>query len=208
MCLDSIPPVRLPIEKTTKRAPAGPQGVYAQSKLGGERQAAGWQRHLIVRTCGLYGKHGPKTPGGNFVDTMLRIGRERGHVRVVDDQHCAPSYVPHVAGAVLFLLAVDARGAYHVVNTGATTWHGFASEVFRLARTNLTLERITTAQCGAPSPRPAYSLLDSSKYHALGGPAMPSWQNALAEYLTSRAWLTSLPDSTDQGRRAAEVHDS
>ncbi len=49
----------------------GPQGVYAQSKLGGERQAAAWQRHLIVRTCGLYGRPGPKTPGGNFVNTML-----------------------------------------------------------------------------------------------------------------------------------------
>ncbi|HEV3024833.1 MAG TPA: dTDP-4-dehydrorhamnose reductase [Pirellulales bacterium] len=163
----------------------GPQGIYAASKLGGERKAAAWQRHLIVRTCGLYGKPGPKTPGGNFVDTMLKIGRQRGHVRVVDDQHCTPSYVPHVARAVLFLLEADARGTYHVVNMGATTWHGVAAEVFRLAGMNVTLERITTAEYGAPAPRPGYSLLDTGKYHALGGPAMPSWQEALAEYLAS-----------------------
>jgi dTDP-4-dehydrorhamnose reductase len=163
----------------------GPQGVYAASKLDGERQAAAWGRHLIVRTCGLYGKPGPKTPGGNFVDSMLKIGRQRGHVRVVDDQHCTPSYVPHVATAVLFLLQADARGTYHVVNTGATTWHGFAAEIFHLAGMSVTLDRITTAEYGAPAPRPGYSLLDTGKYHALGGPAMPSWQEALAEYLAS-----------------------
>ncbi|HUY36671.1 MAG TPA: dTDP-4-dehydrorhamnose reductase [Pirellulales bacterium] len=161
----------------------GPQGVYAQTKRSGERQAAAWERHLIVRTCGLYGKPGPKTPGGNFVDTMLRLGRERGHLRVVDDQHCAPSFVPHVARALLFLLNRAARGTFHVVNTGATTWHGFAAEIFRQAGMQVTLERITTAQYGAASPRPAYSLLDTSKYHALGGPPMPSWPQALAEYL-------------------------
>jgi dTDP-4-dehydrorhamnose reductase len=161
----------------------GPQGVYAQSKLGGERQAAPWARHLIVRTCGLYGQPGPKTPGGNFVNTMLRLGRERNHLRVVDDQHCAPSYVPHVADAILFLLKTEARGTFHVVNTGATTWHGFAAEIFRLAVMPVTLERITTAQYGAPAPRPGYSLLDTSKYHALAGPPMPIWQEALAEYL-------------------------
>jgi dTDP-4-dehydrorhamnose reductase len=162
----------------------GPQGVYAASKLAGERQAAGWQRHLIVRTCGLYGKPGPNTPGGNFVETMLRIGRQRGHVRVVDDQHCTPSYVAHVARAILYLLEAGALGTYHVVNTGATTWYGFAAEIFRLANMNVTMEPITTAEYGAAAPRPGYSLLATSKYHALGGPAIPSWQEALAEYLT------------------------
>jgi len=163
----------------------GPQGVYARSKLGGEKQAAAWQRHLIVRTCGLYGQPGPKTPGGNFVNTMLRLGRERGNLRVVDDQHCAPSFVPHVARAVLFLLDAGARGTFHVVNTGSTTWHGFAAEIFRQAGLQVTLERTTTAEYGAASPRPSYSLLDTSKYQALGGPPMPSWQEALAEYLGS-----------------------
>jgi len=163
----------------------GPQGVYAESKLGGERKAAAWRRHLVVRTCGLYGQPGPKTPGGNFVNTMLRLGRERGHLRVVDDQHCTPSFVPHVARAVLFLLDVGACGTFHCVNTGATTWHGFAAEIFRQAGMQVTLERITTAEYGAAAPRPGFSLLDTSKYHALSGPPMPSWQEALAEYLES-----------------------
>ncbi|MHB1036370.1 MAG: dTDP-4-dehydrorhamnose reductase [Pirellulales bacterium] len=162
-----------------------PQGIYARTKLEGECQAAGWEKHFIVRTCGLYGRRGPQTPGGNFVDTMLRLGRERRRVSVVDDQHCTPSYVPHVARAMLYLIGTQAWGLYHVVNSGATTWHDFAAEIFRQAEMDVALTRITTAQYGAAAPRPGYSVLDTSKYHALGGPAMPSWQAALAEYLES-----------------------
>lgn len=161
----------------------GPAGVYAESKLAGERQAAAWPKHVIVRSCGLYGSPGPNTAGGNFVDTMLRLGKERGHLRVVDDQHCTPSYVPHVARAVAFLAGAGVYGLFHVVNTGATTWHDFAQEIFRQAGLKVTLERITTAQYGAAAPRPGYSVLDAGKYHALGGPPMPSWQQALAERL-------------------------
>lgn len=163
--------------------PPDPLGVYGQTKLEGEQQAAGWQRHFVVRTCGLYGQLGPRTPG-NFVATMLRLGRERDRLRIVRDQHCTPSYVPHVARAVRFLLGTTQYGLYHVVNTGETTWYDFAAEIFRLAGLAVHLEPITTAEYGAPAPRPIYSLLDTTKYHALpGGPAMPSWQAALAEYL-------------------------
>ena len=165
--------------------PTSPQGVYAQSKRAGEVQAARWAKHFIVRTCGLNGQPGANTMQSSFVDTMLRLGRERGHLRVVDDQHCTPSYVPHVAAACLFLFTTTAYGTYHVVNGGATTWHDFAAEIFRQAGLNVTLERITTAEYGAKAPRPSYSVLDTAKYHALGGPAMPTWQAALAEYLAA-----------------------
>jgi dTDP-4-dehydrorhamnose reductase len=166
--------------------PPGPQGVYGKSKLGGEQQAARWAQHLIVRTCGLYGTPGPKTPG-NFVETMLRLGKERSSLRIVDDQHCTPSYVPHVARAVLFLLESGARGTFHVVNGGATTWYDFAVEIFRQAGLKIALARITTAEYGALAPRPQYSVLDTSRYRSLGGPPLPSWQDALAEYLKHRA---------------------
>lgn len=163
--------------------PPGPQGVYARSKLAGEAAARSWQQHIIVRTCGLFGLPGPKKSASNFVDTMLRLAREGKHLRVLADQHCTPSYVPHVARAVLFLLEGRHFGTYHVVNGGATNWHGFACEIFRLAGLAPSIERITTAEYGARAPRPACSVLDTSKYHALGGPPMPNWQDALAEYL-------------------------
>jgi dTDP-4-dehydrorhamnose reductase len=163
--------------------PPDPQGVYARTKFEGERHAAGWPKHYIVRTCGLYGRPGP-TSSGNFVRTMLRLGSERDRLRVIDDQYVTPSYVPHVARAVRFLLETSAFGTYHIVNAGETTWFGFAQEIFRLAGIAIRLEPIATPEYGATAPRPAYSILDTTKYHALlGAPVMPSWKEGLEEYL-------------------------
>lgn len=163
-----------------------PQGVYALTKLEGERAAAAWPKHFVVRTCGLYGRPGPRS-AGNFVETMLRLAPQGKRLRVVDDQHCTPSCVPQVARAILFLIQTTAYGTYHVVNGGQTTWYQMAAEIFRQSGLSVAMDPITTAQYGAPSPRPAFSVLDTAKYHALpGAPAMSSWQDALAEYLASR----------------------
>ena len=162
------------------------EGVYAVTKREGERLAAAYPKHLIVRTCGLYAR--PSHAGvRNFVATIRRLGRSRPKLSVVSDQHCTPSYVPHVARAVLFLLGnADSRpaawGTYHVTNRGATTWYDFACEILRLAGLDCVLEPITTAQYGAAAPRPRYSVLDTSAYHRLGGPEMPEWEQGLAEY--------------------------
>ena len=162
-----------------------PRGVYAQSKLEAERFAAACPKHFVVRTSGLYGRPGPRSPG-NFVLTMLRLAQSRPSLRVVDDQRCTPSYVPHVARAVEFLLSTAAYGTYHVVNSGQTTWHGMAAEIFRQSGLNVRLDSISTAEYGARAPRPAYSVLDTSKYLALEGrPPLPSWQDALAEFLAT-----------------------
>ena len=166
--------------------PPGPQGAYARAKLAGETAARNWPQHIILRTCGLYGVPGPRSAASNFVDTMLRLARQGKHLRVVADQHCTPSYVPDIARAVLFLLEGRHFGTYHVVNGGATNWHHFACEIFRLAGLAPSVERITTAEYGARAPRPPYSVLDTSKYGALGGPPLPTWQEALAEYLRLR----------------------
>ncbi len=161
----------------------GPLGVYGQSKLDGERCAEGWPKHVIVRTCGLYGRLGPRS-AGNFVATVLRLAAAGRPLRVVNDQHCTPSYVPHVARAIRFLIRTGALGVWHVVNSGATTWCELAEEIFRQTERDVRVEPITTAQYGALAPRPAYSVLDAAKYHALpGAPAMPPWRDALAEHL-------------------------
>lgn len=165
-----------------------PQGVYAKTKWEGELAAARHAKHWIVRTCGLYARPGHRQ-AQNFVKTILRLARERDRLRVVADQHCTPSYVPHVARAILFLAGVDQPaaapwGIYHVTNRGATTWHELACEIVRLAGLGqkVVVEPITTAEFAAPAPRPAYSVLDTTVYHRLGGPAMPDWNAAIAEY--------------------------
>ena len=106
------------------------------------------------------------------------------------DQHCTPTYVPHLARAILFLLDQGGEkvpwGTYHVTNTGAASWHEFAAEIFRLAQMPVAVRPITTAEYAAPAPRPSYSVLDTAAYHRLGGPPMPDWRSALVEYFGER----------------------
>lgn len=170
---------REPLNETD---PVFPEGVYAKTKYEGELKAAECPKHLILRTCGLYGRLGENTPG-NFVETMKRLGASGRPLKIVADQHCTPTYIPHLVTAALFLLESGKWGLYHVVNSGATTWYDFAMEIFRLEGLTVHADTITTEEWNAPAPRPLYSVLDTSKYHATGAPAMPSWQDALAEYL-------------------------
>ena len=166
--------------------PPAPQGVYARTKLEGEWAAARHPQHLIVRTCGLYARPSDQR-AANFVRTMLRLGSTRPELGVVADQHCTPTFVPHLARAIMFLLGADAKrrpwGTYHVTNVGETTWHDFAVEIFRQAEMQVSVRPITTAEYGAPAARPSYSVLDTTAYHELGGPPMPDWKAALGEYV-------------------------
>jgi dTDP-4-dehydrorhamnose reductase len=175
----------------------GPLGVYAESKLAGEQAATANPRHLILRTCGLYAVARRGQTITNFVQTMLRLGRERDRVRVVNDQTCSPTYVPNLAAAALYLLdrlldgalhgpvGPGACGLFHVVDAGAITWHEMAVEIFRQANLDVHVEPITTAEYHAPAPRPAYSVLSAARYHATGGPAMPAWKDGIAAYLAA-----------------------
>ncbi|HEY2252840.1 MAG TPA: dTDP-4-dehydrorhamnose reductase [Planctomycetaceae bacterium] len=171
----------------TERDLPGPLSEYARSKLAGEtcvREA--WPKHYVLRTCGLYGR--ASSPGkGNFVETMLRLGRERDAVSVVDDQCCTPTSTADLADAIARLITTDRYGLYHATNAGSTTWCGFATEIFRQAGLKVDVKPITTAQFGAKAPRPAYSVLDSSKLAAAIGRPMRPWQEALADYLRTRA---------------------
>jgi dTDP-4-dehydrorhamnose reductase len=164
----------------------GAVNAYGRSKLDAERHAAAWRKHLIVRTCGLYGRPGPRTATVHFVDRMLQLGTGRRSVAVVDDQRSTPSYVPHVAAAIDRLLRTESYGIWHVVNRGDTTWHGFACEIFRQEGMDVAVQRISSRQYAAPAARPAYSVLDTSKYAAVAGAPLPPWQTALGEYLASR----------------------
>ena len=175
--------------------PLSPQGVYAKTKLEGERAAARHPQHWIVRTCGLYARPSDSR-AVNFVRTMLRLGASRPELRVVTDQRCTPTYVPHLARAILFLLGRDGSsapwGTYHVTNTGDVSWYELAVEIFRQAEMRVGVRPITTAEYGAPAARPSYSVLDTTAYHRLGGPAMPHWKAALEEYFAEWRQLPRL----------------
>jgi dTDP-4-dehydrorhamnose reductase len=147
-----------------------PIGVYGRTKLEGEEQLRdGW----IVRSSWLFGP-----TGHNFVRTMLRLGAERDEVSVVDDQRGSPTYVGHLAEATRELLERP-QGIWHLAAGGDCTWADFAEAIFEEAGLECRVRRITTAEFGAPAPRPAYSVLRSEK----GAPQLPHWREGLRECL-------------------------
>ena len=163
----------------------GPLGEYGASKLAGESAARVWERHQVVRTCGLYsaGESGP-IRGRNFADTMLVLARDRPEVRVVADQFCTPSYVPHVAAAIVALLEDGTPGTFHVTNAGGTSWHAFATELFRQAGLPTIVTAITSREYPSPVARPPYSILDGSKLARLGI-TLPDWRLGITDYLAA-----------------------
>jgi dTDP-4-dehydrorhamnose reductase len=164
-------------------ATPSPLGAYGASKLAGEEAVrATAAEHQIVRTSWLYGQDGP-----NFVLTMLRLGAEREVLKVVADQRGAPTWTGHLAPALLRLLEHGVPGTFHLTSSGETTWCEFARAIMAAAALPARIEPTTTAEYGAPAPRPAYSLLDNAAWRALGEEPLPSWQDGLQAYLGSRA---------------------
>jgi len=161
----------------------GPLSVYGQSKLAGEYFVrAICPQHFVVRTCGLYGNAG-KTGNGNFVETMLRLGKERDELSIINDQHCTPTSTLDLSTALTRLIQTNEFGLYHATNQGQMTWFEFAQTIFDLAGLNVKTTAITTEQFNAAAERPRFSVLDCSQLQKASGYAFPHWKTALKTYL-------------------------
>lgn len=171
--------------------PAAPINAYGASKSEGETLALGeWEDVVIVRVASLFGTAGAGGRGGNFVETMIRAGSEKGALRVVDDQLMSPTATADVAPVVLRMLAEGcAPGIYHVVNAGTATWYEFAQEIVWRAGVKATVSPCATGEFPVRAERPRYSVLDNARVTAAFG-AMPAWQDALGRYLRSRGHPT------------------
>jgi dTDP-4-dehydrorhamnose reductase len=166
--------------------PTGPVSVYGASKLAGETFVRTiCPRHIVIRTCGLYG-HRAARGKGNFVETMLRLGRERPELKIVADQRCTPTSTADLARAVARLVETDASGVYHATNAGNCSWFQFASEIFRLANLPVRAIPVTAAEYKAKARRPDYSVLDGARLTGILGQPLAPWQDALERYLGSR----------------------
>jgi dTDP-4-dehydrorhamnose reductase len=167
-----------------------PLNVYGASKLAGERaveQVGG--KHLIFRTSWVYGPHGK-----NFLLTMLRLGKERDLLKVVDDQVGAPTTSIALADATRSIVAsiFEGRcgsaeswaGVYHMTCGGSVSWRGFADAIFARAQNLLGGRRpatapIPTSEYPMPARRPQNSVLSNKKLNAAFGVQLPSWGDAL-----------------------------
>ena len=170
-------------------APAAPLNVYGASKAMGETLARlACDDVVILRVASLFGVAGASGKGGNFVETMIRVGREKGALRVVDDQTMSPTATADVARVVVRMLAGGcAPGLYHVVNAGAATWFEFAREIIRRAGVAASVTPCTAGEYPVRAARPRYSVLDNTKVSAAFG-AVPSWQDALDRYLEAKGY--------------------
>lgn len=154
--------------------PVAPLGVYGTSKWQGEQAARTNPDHLILRTAWVYAAH-----GHNFVKTMLRLGAERGNLRVVADQIGCPTSAHDIADAILRLVDIDATGTYHMAGASQATWHELATATFELAELDVAVEAIGTAENPTPAPRPANSRLDSTALASATHVRLPRWQDSL-----------------------------
>ena len=163
--------------------PAWPVNVYGASKLAGEAVVrAGAKKYYILRVSGLYGKAGPRGKGLNFPDLMVKLAREKGELRVVDDQVLTPTSTLSVARRLADLFDRVPFGSYHFSDEGACSWFEFAREILAITRIPARLTAVKTGFFGEKTRRPPYTVLSKEKIRAFM-PLFPSWKESLAEYL-------------------------
>lgn len=160
-----------------------PLGVYAKTKLEGEQRAL--QKHkktIVIRTSWVYSSF-----GNNFVKTMLRLGKEKPELRVVNDQTGSPTYARDLADTLLKITllceAINQYGIFHYSNEGAITWCEFAKTILELKGIETPVHPITTQEFPTPAQRPAYSVMSKEKIIKTFGIRPLPWKQSLAECL-------------------------
>ena len=164
--------------------PTAPVNVYGVSKAMGETRANLEANDVVIlRTASLFGVAGAEGKGDNVVETMIRTAREKGTLRVVEDQTMSPTATVDVARVAVRMLKDGCTpGTYHVVNAGSATWFEFACEIVRRAGLAADVTPCASEEYPVRAPRPRYSVLDNAKVSAEFG-ALPTWQEALERYL-------------------------
>lgn len=165
--------------------PVCPATVYGQSKLAGEETLQRLcPRSVIVRTAWLYSAYGT-----NFVKTMLRLGRERDSLNVVNDQIGSPTFAGDLAATLMHIVLKSEAGQfipgiYHYSNEGVCSWYDFTLKIHALAGiTTCAVTPVSSDQYPSRTPRPAYSVLDKTKIKADYALSIPRWETSLAECL-------------------------
>ena len=156
--------------------PPAPLSAYGISKLKGEQATLSANpRSFVVRTAWLFGHGGP-----NFVSTMIRLGREKGTVQVVDDQVGSPTWTGHLAPGLIQLMGTNHFGVHHMAAAGHCSWYDFAREIFDREAISVVTRPVSTDALGRKAPRPAFSALESEHEYAI---ELPEWREGLAGYL-------------------------
>jgi len=162
-----------------------PLNCYGNTKLAGEYFVrCTSEKHFVLRTSGLFGKspcRGKRSP--NFVELMLKLARERGEVRVVNDEMVSPTSTTELARQIVALSRSQRYGLYHATAEGSCSWYEFAREIFELTGTRVALKVASANEFPAKVPRPRYSVLENRALKLAGLNTFLPWQDGLRDYL-------------------------
>lgn len=155
-----------------------PLNVYGQTKYEGELAVEALKKHFIVRIAWVFGVN-----GNNFIKTMLRLGKERGAVSVVNDQIGSPTYTYDLAKLVVDMIQTNKYGTYHATNEGLCSWYEFACEIFKQANLNVSVTPVDSNAFPVKAKRPHNSRMSKAMLDKNGFNRLPTWQDALSRYL-------------------------
>lgn len=156
-----------------------PLNVYGQTKCEGEYAVEKYlDKYFIVRIAWVFGVNGK-----NFIKTMLRLGKERGAVSVVNDQIGSPTYTFDLAVLLVDMIQTEKYGRYHATNEGLCSWYEFACEIFQQAGMDVKVTPVSSDQFPAKAKRPSNSRMSKDKLEENGFNRLPTWQDALSRYL-------------------------
>jgi len=170
----------------TEADKTNPLNVYGKTKLEGEKaiqQISG--KHLIFRTSWVYGARGK-----NFLLTMLKLGKERELLKIVNDQAGAPTWSRMIAEVTANILIdpKDSWGIYHLTSSGQTTWFEFAKKIFAKSQMGVTIQPISTSEYPLPAIRPKYSVLSNEKLKKTFQICLPDWEESLDKFYLSNGY--------------------
>lgn len=156
----------------------GPLSVYGKSKLAGEIEVENTlKRYFIVRISWVFGPHGK-----NFVDTMLRIGKEKEEISVVADQIGSPTYTLDLASLLVDMIQTEKYGYYHATNEGTCSFAEFAEKIFQIAGYKTKVNHITSEEYPTKAIRPKNSRLSKESLDINGFDRLPLWEDALRRF--------------------------
>jgi dTDP-4-dehydrorhamnose reductase len=173
---------------------AKPINVYGLSKLYGENLAIhAYSSTYIFRVASLFGISGSSGKGGNFVETMIRVAKEKNELRVINDISMSPTSTSDIAEVLIKSLQKDINpGVYHLVNSGMATWMEFAQEIVNQIGLDVPVFPISSDSFQARALRPTYSVLNNKKIEKELGVEIRDWKAALKDYLIEKGYINNI----------------
>lgn len=155
-----------------------PLNIYGQTKYEGELAVESYKKHFIVRISWVFGLN-----GNNFIKTMLRLGKERGEISVVNDQIGSPTYTKDLAVLCVDMIQTEKYGKYHVTNEGSCSWYEFVCEIFKQANLEVKVNPVDSNAFPVKATRPKNSRMSKEQLDKNNFNRLPTWEDALSRYL-------------------------